>query len=146
MRKFVFLLLPLLFIFISCDPDPGMLHGYEIAFDNSNVSTGVMNVNISGTLESNHENPVLSISIEGASKSISTDSYFLKGSSEHLTCYTNSEKTEYCICLEPEDIDYNIEIHMQEQGNYKLCCWIRADRTDEYNYDRYFNCFAFTYE
>lgn len=146
MKKLLSAILPLLFIFISCNPEPGTLHGYEILFDNSNENIGVINIKISGTLESKYKNPVLSISIEGASKSISTDSYFLKGSSEHLTRYTNSKKTEYYICLEPDDIDYNIEIHMQKHGNYKLSCQIRAERTDKCDYGRYINYSTFTYE
>lgn len=147
MRKITIAVLQLLFIFMSCTtPSSGTLNCYKVLFDDSDANLGVVDVNISGSLDSYHAYPALYISIRSNSECISTDLYSLNLSSENLTCYPNSEKKEYCICLEPGEINYNIRIQMQEPGNYKVRCWIQADRIASNLFDGHVGYFDFTYE
>lgn len=149
MRKKLFVFLPFLFIFISCfpwdPPSPGTLTGYEVVFDNTDLCNGNIDVNISGTLSENHKNPVLYIYIRNDSTNISTDLYKLSGDYENLTHLIDSEKNEYLIWLGGNDIDHNLKIHMEQNGEYKLCCWIQADRTTSNTSDGYVKYLKFTY-
>ena len=150
MKKIVFSLLSLLFV--SCvwePPSPGSLDGYNVVFDDTDLCNGNISVNIFGHLEEDHKNPVVHIFIKYGSKYISTNFYKVNESAEHLVCNPNTEKTEYCICLESEDINYAININMsdiKESGNYDLCCWIKADCTDTNSFDSYFKCLKFSIE
>ena len=145
MKRIIFSILPLLFIFISCDPFPGTLDGYTIDFSDSNISKGYIDINISGSLPAKHRNPVLRIDMDKDFESISIESYELDGDTKYLTHKADYERNVYRVWLGGGEIDYIIRVKMQEHGNYEICCQILADRTDAYNFDYYSKHFEFTY-
>lgn len=145
MRRLLFSILPLLLICVSCHPIPGVLYGYEVEFDDHDLSNGNIGINIFGALPSNHKNPILCLALKNDTNYISTDLYELSGDAEHLTCCENSEKKWYYIYLASTDINYNIKIHLSPiPGNYELICRIKADISDDFNYDDHFDCLNFT--
>lgn len=140
MKKAIFIIFSILFIFISCiwdSPAGGTLDGYDIELLDIDSNEGSVTIKISGSLSEFNKNPYIYISLQKGIQNLSDEEFEIIEDSDNSVYLYDIKNKEFFTDLENEINNKIIKIKIKKYGDLRVWIYIRAKRVNSTVSDSY---------